>query len=537
MTHTCKRCRITNVAIHLDDDDAAIATKLCQILGVTAADLIDWRVVRRALDARKKTAIHFICNIECQLSASIKSLPDGARWLADDERESLTAPLLAQTNKQASVVVVGAGPAGLFAALALAEAGLKVTLLERGKPVETRMRDIGRLRSRGELNPESNICFGEGGAGTYTDGKLYTRVKHPYVRRVLHTFVRFGAAERILVDAHPHLGTDVLVRMVRRMREHLLAIGVDYRFEARVDDILLRDGQAYGVRLANDESLLADHVILATGHSARDTFARMQALGIVMEAKSFAVGVRAEHPQALINRIQYGAMAEHPSLGAAEYALTHQAQDQHLGKRGVYSFCMCPGGLIVPSPSEHGLLAINGMSNAKRSGQLANSGIVVQVTPDDIVRHGLAADPLCGIALQRELEQRAFAMTSSPYRAPAMRLSDFVNRRATGQLASTSYKPGIEAADLWQLFPHWLAQPLAEGLQAFDRRMRGYHTNEANLLAVESRTSSPLRVVRGKDMQSMNIRRLYPVGEGAGYAGGIVSAAVDGLKAAALIAG
>jgi len=537
MTNTYKRCRISNIAITLDDDDAAITAQLCQKLGVIETDLIAWKIVRRALDARKKSAIHFICHIECQLAASVQNLSKEALWLADDDVESISAPLLAKRAKQDSVIIVGAGPAGLFAALALAEAGLKVTLLERGKPVETRMRDIGRLRSRGELNPESNICFGEGGAGTYTDGKLYTRVKHPYVRRVLHTFVRFGAAERILVDAHPHLGTDVLVRMVRRLREHLLEMGVDYRFESRVDDILLRDGQAYGVHLATDETLLADHVILATGHSARDTFARMQTLGIVMEAKSFAVGVRAEHPQALINTIQYGAMANHPKLGAAEYALTHQAKDSHLGKRGVYSFCMCPGGLIVPSPSEHGLLAINGMSNAKRSGKLANSGIVVQVTPDDVVRHGLAADPLCGIALQRELEQRAFAMTSAPYRAPAMRLTDFVNRRATGLLASTSYKPGIEAADLWELFPNWLAEPLAEGLQAFDRRMRGYQTDEANLLAVESRTSSPLRVVRGKDMQSINVRRLYPVGEGAGYAGGIVSAAVDGLKAAAMIAG
>jgi len=399
------------------------------------------------------------------------------------------------------------------------------------------MRDIGRLRSRGELNTESNICFGEGGAGTYTDGKLYTRIKSPLVRNVLHTFVRFGAAQDILIDAHPHLGTDRLVRIVRNLRGHLQSLGVDYRFGARVDALLTRGDAVCGVRLANDGEIPGDCVVLATGHSARDTYEHLHKLGIHLEAKAFAVGVRAEHPQALIDRIQFGDRAGHPALGAAEYAATQQVEDAHLGKRGVYSFCMCPGGLIVPSPTEEGGMAVNGMSNAKRSGEFANSGLVVQVTPEDIQRHGIKPDgieghPLSGVHFQREIERATFREAGNQYAAPAMRLTDFVNRKPTGTLANCRFKPAAIPADLWDLLPHWIASPLAEGIKGFDRRMRGYLTYEANLLASETRTSSPVRINRDDSMQSVSLKGLYPVGEGAGYAGGIVSAAVDGLKAA-----
>jgi len=537
-----KLIRIANLAIELEDSDRAIVRKIADRLKVRVDKISRLEVVRKAIDARKKSHVHFVCTVECCLSAdATPTLPPQAEFV-ERSRLDVTKPevLNAPAKSKAHVVVVGSGPAGLFAALALVEAGMKVTLLERGKPVEARMRDIGRLRSRGELNPESNICFGEGGAGTYTDGKLYTRIKHPFVRWVLAEFVRFGAGRDILIDAHPHLGTDRLVRIIRNMRDHLIAQGVDYRFETRVDALLTEDGTVTGVRTAGGEEIPADHVVLAIGHSARDTFEHLQSLGIAMEAKEFAVGVRAEHAQEWVDECQFGIAAKSEKLGAAEYSLTHQANDPFMpsgSKRGIYSFCMCPGGLIVPSPTEEGLMAINGMSNAKRRSPLANSGIVVQVTPDDIERHGLGRDPLCGIRLQRELERTTFEATSQAYAAPAMRISDYVAKKPTGKLAMSRFKPGVEAADLWEIIPKWLAEPLAEGLTAFDRKMKGFVTTDANILAMESRTSSPIRITRGEDMQSVNLKGLYPAGEGAGYAGGIVSAAVDGLKAAAAILG
>jgi len=536
------RYSIANLCVDLDEDQASVLRRLSHALGLAADDIRDCVCVRRAIDARKRTHIHFVCTYEIETTAPLQPLPtyDG-QPIRPIEDSALTPPRPDIFNHNAGpdthAIVIGAGPAGLFAALALAEAGIRVTLLERGKPVETRMRDIGRLRSRGELNPESNICFGEGGAGTYTDGKLYTRIKHPFLRWVLFTFVRFGAAPAILVDAHPHLGTDKLVRIVRNMRHHLLDLGVDYRFEARVDDLLLHQGRVRGVRLADGSEISAPHVILATGHSARDTIERLHELDIAIEAKDFAVGVRAEHPQALIDRAQFGAMAGHSQLGAAEYSLTHQAPDTFLGKRGIYSFCMCPGGLVVPSPTEAGHMAVNGMSNAKRRGKFANSGIVVQVTPQDIARHGIADSPLMGITFQRQLEAATFKAASDCYASPGMRLTDFIQKRASGSLAPSSFKPHLVPYDLHALLPAWLTKPLAEGITGFGRKLNGYVSDEANLLASETRTSSPVRIERNEAMQSVTVAGLYPVGEGAGYAGGIVSAAVDGLKAAAAIIG
>ncbi len=540
-TKTITTYAINNLQIGLDEDDRQIKQRLADHCLINIEAIVSCNCARRALDARKKTNIHFVCTYEIELNQTLDPLPKNTRLIESSSLIANTPELLSRKlNNDDHVIIIGAGPAGLFTALALAEAGLKVTLLERGKPVETRMRDIGRLRSRGELNPESNICFGEGGAGTYTDGKLYTRIKHPFLRHVLHTFVRFGARDDILVDAHPHLGTDKLVRIVRNMRERLIELGVDYRFETRVDDLLMINGSVTGVRATNlvtqtEDEITATHVVLATGHSARDTFERLQSLGIKMEAKAFAVGVRAEHPQELIDSIQLGASAKHHKLHAAEYSLTHQAKDKHLGKRGIYSFCMCPGGLIVPSPTEQGRMAVNGMSNAKRGGRWANSGIVVQVTPEDLMRHGLDDDPLMGISFQRELETATFRAASNSYAAPTMKLTDFINKKPSGTLAATRFKPQAIPTDLHELLPNWISQPLAEGIHAFDRKMRGYITEDANLFGTETRTSSPIRIERGEDMQSVNARGLFPVGEGAGYAGGIVSAAVDGLKAASAI--
>jgi len=528
--------RISNLSIPLDTQNHEICMILSQYLKLPIQDIEHIRLVRRAIDARKRSDVHFVCSVECDVPEDC-CLPPTVQ-VPDTSSLDIQKPLKLQTTTPQTsthAIVIGAGPAGLFAALSLAEAGIQVTLLERGKPVETRMRDIGRLRSRGELNLESNICFGEGGAGTYTDGKLYTRIKHPFVRWVLKEFVRFGAKEDILVDADPHLGTDRLVRIVRNMRQHLLTLGVDYRFESKVTAILTHQGQSQGLRLASGDEIHAHHIVFAIGHSARDTIESLHQQGIEVEAKDFAVGVRAEHPQAWVNACQYGIEAKNEHLGAAEYRLAHQVKDSYIGKRGVYSFCMCPGGLVVPSPTEHGMMAVNGMSNGHRRSPFANSGIVVQITANDMQRQGLGNDPLSGIRLQRSLEKQCFDMTSTPYATPAMRITDFIHKKPSGTLANTRFKPSAEAADLHQLFPRWLANPLRQGLLAFDQKMHGYVSQDANLLAVESRTSSPVRFTREKNMQATRLTGLYPIGEGAGYAGGIVSAAVDGLKAAAEI--
>lgn len=531
------RYAIANFKVGLNESGAETRNRIAASLRVDSDQILSIACTRRAIDARKRSHVHLVCTYEVELARPLSALPANTRLIDESSLVPVSPEIFTRkVNSDSRVVVIGAGPAGLFAALALAESGFHVTLLERGKPVETRMRDIGRLRSRGELNPESNICFGEGGAGTYTDGKLYTRIKHPFLRWVLHTFVRFGGSTDILIDAHPHLGTDKLVRIVRNMRHHLLEMGVDYRFETKADDLIISKGRVSGVRTACGDEFDAEHVILATGHSARDTFERLEQLGIAMEAKSFAVGVRAEHPQKLIDQSQFGRVAGHPKLGAAEYKLTHQVADTYLNKRGVYSFCMCPGGLIVPSPTEEGRMAVNGMSNAKRAGKWANSGLVVQVTSDDILRHGINHSPLMGMAFQRQLEEATFKAAGNQYAAPAMRLIDFIGKRPTGTLAETRFKPGVVTSNLWELFPDWLGEPLAEGIKGFGRKMRGYVTTDANLLGTETRTSSPVRITRDDfTLQSISVKGLYPVGEGAGYAGGIVSAAVDGLKAAEAI--
>lgn len=528
---------IHNIKVAVGASQAEIETALADRLPIASTDLLAVRVVKESVDARRNRTPSWVLQLEFETQRALADpLPAGvtpltASKLAITVPPSLKGPV---TEKPKPAVVIGSGPAGMFATLALVEAGMPVILLERGKPVETRMRDIGQLRSHGHLDPESNVCFGEGGAGTYTDGKLYTRVKDPLVRLVMQRLVDFGASDEILVKAHPHLGTDKLVRLVKRMRQHLQTCGADVRFQSRVDGLIQRDNKAVAVRMADGSTLEASHVVLAIGHSARDTLAALMADGVRIEGKPFAVGVRVEHPQAIIDQNQYGTV-KHPLLGAADYRLTYQHPDPYLDRRGVYSFCMCPGGFIVPSPTEPDHMAINGMSNANRSTPFANSGIVVQVTPEDLIREGFQDHPLAGIAFQRSLEKRAFEATAMAYASPGMRICDFMAKRNTGKLAASNFRPKIEPADLWQILPPWIAEPLKAGLADFNRKIKGYTGPDANILAVESRTSSPIRIPRGDDLRAEGWHNLYPVGEGAGYAGGIVSAAVDGFRAAAAI--
>lgn len=530
---------ISNLKLKPGYSQAAVVKAISRETNIPGEQLQNVKVVKESLDARRKPDLVMVLQVEFQCERDVKKMPRTVRTTEHSALE-IQAPTIFQ--KQAGrenerVVVVGAGPAGMFACLGLVEAGIPVTMIERGKPVETRMRDIGTLRGTGALNPESNVCFGEGGAGTYTDGKLYTRIKHPYTRWVMQRFVDFGGPEKILVDAHPHLGTDKLVRIVKEMRHYMIANGADIRFETKMTGLQVENGTVTGVELEDGTTINSRKVILAIGHSARDTFIALQKAKVFIEPKPFAVGMRAEHPQTLINRSQYGRETPPADIGAAAYALTHQVQDPHLGRRGVYSFCMCPGGFIVPSPTEPGHMAVNGMSNANRSAPFANSGVVVQVTPEDLYRNGYAEDPLVGIHFQRDLEAAAFGACDQPYHAPAMRIIDFINKDPKGSPAKSHFRPGIQAADFWEIFPHWVLEPLAEGLRAFDKKLKGYTREDANLLAIESRTSSPLRITRDARFECESLKGLFPVGEGAGYAGGIVSAAVDGLRAVASLLG
>ncbi len=494
-------------------------------LGLPESQIIEVRPVKVSIDARAKPPAKVY---QVRVWTAGADVPD-----ADLPTPSLPASLR-PLRVGSAPIIVGTGPAGLWAALRFVEAGQPCILLDRGPEVERRNQAVKVLRTQGELDPESNLCFGEGGAGTYSDGKLYTRVKHPAVRRIYEDLVAFGAPAEILVEAHPHVGTNVLIKLLRRLRAHLQEAGCELRFGARVTDLLVAEGgpACAGVRLASGEEITGSCVVLATGHSARDVYELLQRHGVPLERKPFAVGARCEHPQELIDRIQYGPHAGHPELGAAPYALTAK-----VGARGVYSFCMCPGGFVIPTPTEVGHLNVNGMSNSNRGSRWANSALVVQVEPEDFYlerpgdldHHG----PLAGIALQRHLERAAYEAGGGGYRAPAMRLTDFRDQRAGDLPARTSYRPGIAAADLYAVLPPRVTGPIARALTRFDQRMRGFLTREAVLIGVETTTSSPVRV--GRDdatLMTPGMPGLFPCGEGAGRSGGIVSSAIEGLEVA-----
>ncbi len=436
-------------------------------------------------------------------------------------------------NLKPRVIIVGAGPAGLFAAIRLIESGMKPIIFERGKEVQARRRDLAAINKEHRVNPESNYCFGEGGAGTYSDGKLYTRSnKRGNVNRILEILIAHGASEEILFDAHPHIGTNKLPRIVTELRETILQAGGEIHFETKVTDLLLTSDEINGVITADGTKHEAESVILATGHSARDIFQLLDRKKILMEAKPFALGVRVEHQQNLIDRIQYHCPVDRGKyLPASSYALVHQAKVQG-EERGVFSFCMCPGGFIVPSATSPGEVVINGMSPSRRDSKFANSGVVVAVSEKDFKsyqQHG----PLAGMYFQMAVEQKACALAGGKQTAPAQRLIDFVDGKISGSLLDTSYQPGLQSVDMKSVLPDFIFQSLKQGFGNFGGKMKGYMTNEAQVVGVESRTSSPVRIPRDKQtLEHVQVKRLFPCAEGAGYAGGIVSAAMDGERCA-----
>ncbi len=478
-----------------------------------------YELVRKTIDARKgKVRVHVV--VELRLKGELPR-----------ERSFLPVQLPSLVGPPA-VAIVGAGPAGMFCAWALAKSGIRSVVIERGKPVRARRLDLAGLMRRGALDPESNYCFGEGGAGTFSDGKLYTRSnKRGAVQDVFEAFVAYGASPQIMVDGRPHIGTNKLPDVVTTMREHLESAGVEFRFEAAVESLVTHGGRVTGVRVHGGEVVQAEAVVLAVGHSARDVFRFSAEAGAAVEAKPFAVGVRVEHQQAFIDRAQYGALAGHPALGAASYRLV-----ERVGEQGVFSFCMCPGGFIAPAATEQGGQVVNGWSPSSRSGLFANSGFVAEVDGGVLAAHGLDPDdPFAGIAFQRDLEQRAYRAGGGDYVAPATRLDDFVAGRTSTELPACSYRRGVEAADLGSVLAG-LAEPIRQALRQVDARIPGFAGEGGIAVAVESRTSCPVRTLRDADtLQSPTLNGLYPGGEGAGFAGGIMSAALDGIRIAGAI--
>jgi hypothetical protein len=530
--------RLRELKLPLDHPVAALEVAVLKRLGIRRTDLLSMRVFRRGWDARKKSAIVLIYTIDVEVRHEAGVL----RRLAHDPGIGAAPDMTYRPAARAPSppwrrpVVIGTGPCGLFAALILAEMGFRPLILERGKMVRERTRDTWGLWRRSVLNPESNVQFGEGGAGTFSDGKLYSQIKDPghLGRKVLAEFVAAGAPDEILYVAKPHIGTFRLVTVVESLRVRIEGLGGEYRFGARVSDLLIeaRAGGSRHVRglvLADGTEIAADHVVLAIGHSARDTFEMLTRRGVHIEPKPFSIGVRIEHPQSLIDRDRFGPCAGHPILGAADYKLVHHAANG----RSVYSFCMCPGGTVVAAASEPGRLVTNGMSQYSRRERNANSGIVVGITPADYPE-----GPLAGVALQRHWEERAFAAGGASYRAPAQLVGDFLSGRASSALGTVvpSYKPGVTPADLASCLPGFAVAAIREALPAFARQIAGYDMADAVMTGVETRTSSPIRIRRDESLVSVNTRGLYPAGEGAGYAGGILSAGVDGIRVAEAVA-
>ena len=528
--------RITELSLPLDHPDAALRKAIVRRLGIPDADLVDFTVFKRSYDARKKNSVItfvYIVDVSARNEAAILGRLAHDRHVRPAPDTSYHLVGYAPASPGERPVVVGFGPCGLFAALLLAQMGFRPIVLERGRDVRSRTRDTWALWRKKVLTPESNVQFGEGGAGLFSDGKLYSQIKDPqfYGRKVMQEFVRAGAPAEILYVSKPHIGTFRLTGVVAAMRKEIVALGGEVRFESRVTDLQLEDGQVEGVVLADGEVLRSRHVVLALGHSARDTFRMLHRRGVFIEAKPFAVGFRIEHPQSMIDRARLGPYAGHPALGAADYKLVHHAKNG----RTVYSFCMCPGGTVVAATSAPGRVVTNGMSQYSRNERNANAGIVVGINPEQ----DFPGDPLAGVELQERLESLAFDLGGRDYCAPGQQVGDFLQGVASTGFGAVepSYQPGVKPTDLAPLLPDYAIEAIREALPAFGRQIRGFDRPDAVLTGIESRTSSPIRVTRDAvTLQSLNVRGLYPAGEGAGYAGGILSAGVDGIKIAEAVA-
>lgn len=539
--------RISELKLPLDHAPEALVALIARTLGVPVEAIVSHNVYKRSFDARKVDLLTvYICDVQladAKLEAALLAKHAGHPHIQSAPDMRYVPPAGAPEGLQTRPVVIGFGPCGIFAALMLAKMGFRPIVLERGKTVRQRTRDTWGLWRRSELNPESNVQFGEGGAGTFSDGKLYSQIKDPRFlgRKVMEEFVKAGAPPEILYVAHPHIGTFKLVKVVENIREQIVALGGEIRFEQRVTDVHIEDGHLRGLTVLDQSTgqsseLRADHVVMALGHSSRDTFAMLHARGVHIEAKPFSIGFRVEHPQGLIDRARWGRHAGHPLLGAADYKLVHHASNG----RSVYSFCMCPGGTVVAATSEPGRVVTNGMSQYSRNERNANAGIVVGIDPRDFPgwESNSPGDALAGIALQRELESNAFVLGGGDYRAPGQLVGDFIAGKPSTALGSVipSYKPGVTPTDLHKALPAYAIEAMREAFPAFGRKIKGFDTHDAVLTGVETRTSSPIKITRGDDFQSLNVRGLYPAGEGASYAGGILSAGVDGIKVAEAVA-
>ncbi len=518
--------RVSEIKLPLDATKQELQKRLAHILRIPAAEIKGYRIFKRSLDARRKNDIHYVYVVDVEVAQERRILEKNR-----EKRLTKTPDLRYRTPEGGDLpakrpVVVGFGPAGMFAGLLLAEMGLRPIILERGGDVDSRKKAVSQFWETGILDTENNVQFGEGGAGTFSDGKLTTRIKDPRCRKVLEELVAAGAPEEILYDAKPHIGTDRLRGVVKQIREKIIRLGGEVRFFARVDGFEWQDGGIRAVRLTDGERIETDDLVLALGHSARDTFSRLYEENFALEQKPFAMGVRIEHPQRMIDAAQYGEAAA--QLLAADYRLTYTTKKG----RGVYTFCMCPGGYVVAAASERGRLAINGMSEYARDGENANSALLVQIFPEDFG----SAHPLAGMYLQRDLEEKAFAAGGGDYTAPVQRVGSFLGVETEAQEVAATYRPAVRECELGSIFPPFLTEALREALPEMGKRLKGFDRADALLTAVESRSSSPIRILRGENGMSLQHAGVYPAGEGAGYAGGIVSAAVDGIYVAEKIA-